>query len=58
MTDPIAPPPIEPPAPDIDPGGTPPEIDPGTPSEEPAILPPLDPGDERPYAGGEPPAVL
>jgi len=50
MTDPDAPPPIDPPTPDIDPGNTPDEIDPGpAPVEEPPLLPPLDPGDERPF---------
>jgi hypothetical protein len=50
MTDPTAPSPIEPPTPEIDPGGAPPEInDPGTPTEEPPLTPPADPGDDRPY---------
>mgnify|MGYP000008800597 CR=1 FL=1 len=41
MTDPEAPPPIEPSQPDYDPGATP--------VEEPMREPPVDPGDDRPY---------
>jgi hypothetical protein len=53
MTDPEAPPPIDPATPEIDPGNTPDEIDPGpAPVEEPPLSPPLDPGDERPYGQG------
>lgn len=50
MTDPNAPPPIDPTPPEIDPGGAPPEInDPVTPAETPPLAPPVGPGDERPY---------
>jgi hypothetical protein len=41
MTDPDAPPPIEPSQPDYDPGATP--------DEEPMREPPVQPGDDRPY---------
>jgi hypothetical protein len=41
MTDPDAPPPIEPTQPDYDPGATP--------DEEPMREPPVQPGDDRPY---------
>jgi hypothetical protein len=50
MTDPAAPPPLDPQPPEIDPAGAPPEIvDPPFPAETPADVPPIDPGDERPY---------
>jgi hypothetical protein len=41
MTDPDAPPPIEPTQPDYDPGSVP--------DEEPMRQPPVQPGDDRPY---------
>jgi hypothetical protein len=41
MTDPDAPPPLEPSRPEYDPGATP--------DEAPAPSPPIDPGDDRPY---------
>ena len=43
MTDPDAPPPIEPPQPEYDPGSTP--------EEEPLRELPVQPGDDRPYGG-------
>jgi len=50
MTDPTAPPPIAEPTPEIDPGATPQEIiDQPTPAETPSDVPPIDPGDDRPY---------
>jgi hypothetical protein len=50
MTDPDAPPPIDPPAPEIDPGAAPDEIEPGpAPMDEPPMSPPIQPGDDRPY---------
>lgn len=50
MTDPTAPPPAQPQPPEIDPAGAPPEIvDPPSPAETPSDVPPIDPGDDRPY---------
>ena len=51
MPDPDAPPPIDPPKPDYDPGRPLPEFDPGPePMEDPPTAPPIEPGDDRPYA--------
>lgn len=44
MTDPDAPPPLEPASPEYDPGTMP--------DEEPMPSPPVEPGDDRPYGAG------
>jgi hypothetical protein len=51
MTDPTTPTPIDPPAPEYDPGSSPPEDDPPAPMEDPQEAPSIAPGDDRPYDG-------